>query len=211
MIVDETFGEVTIHPNARIEETAVLIGPCVIHEGAYIGHYAVIGSPAQHHRHYPDGNHHDPVGVMIGDNAIVREHCQVQQGIRGMTYVWDHAYVMAGSHISHDTEIGSYSTVGTNSIFGGHTIVLDHVTFGQNVVTHPWVVIGSRSMIGQGSCVIRDVPPMQKVAGNPARLLGANTGASGAKLDWSMDAVTRLDQKRWQLATERRNKERNTK
>lgn len=209
MIVDARHAAVTIHPDARIESTAVLIGPCVIEAGAYIGHYAVIGSPAQHHDHYPDGPHHDPKGVRVGRGGIVREHCQIQQGVVRTTCVHEGAYVMAGTHVSHDTSIGAYATIGTNSIFGGHTTVLDRVTFGQSVVTHPWVIIGARAMVGQGSCVIRDVAPEQKVAGNPTRLLGANTGAGGGKREWSLDDVLKTDRDSWQRALNERTELRN--
>jgi UDP-N-acetylglucosamine acyltransferase len=204
MIIDQHFGKVSVHPDAHVESTAVLIGPCTIGEGAYVGHYAVIGSPAQHKGHYPDGDHHRPKGVRLGYRAVVREHCQVQQGVKRETAVWQEAYVMAGTHVSHDTIIGAYATIGTNSIFGGHTVVMRDVTLGQKVVTHPWVIIGPHAMVGQGSCVIRDVLPHQKVAGNPARLLGRNTGAGGEKEAWLASAIPSNDRIAWTFAEQHR-------
>lgn len=209
MIIDDTFGPVTIHDGARIESTAVLIGPCRVNDGAYIGHYAVIGSPAQHHGHYPDGEHHKPKGVIVGIKAVVREHCQVQQGVKRITYIEPGAYIMCGSHISHDTIIGMNATIGTNSILGGFTHVMNDVTFGQKVVTHPWLIIGAHCMVGQGACVIRDTEPYQKIAGNPARLLGRNTGAGGEKAEWDWYTVPQRASDDWKLAMMRRDGERN--
>jgi UDP-N-acetylglucosamine acyltransferase len=191
-MIDESHGEVVVHSGAWVEPTAVLIGPCEIKAGAYIGHYCVIGSPAQHHGYYPApiaDSKREHKGVLIQHNAIIREHCQVQQGIQRSTEVGFDSMVMALSHISHDTLIGPDVTVGTNSIFGGFTTVMYGTTLGQKVVTHPWIVIGQHTMIGQSSCVIRDVAPFQKVVGNPARIIGANTGASGEKKEWVEEEV----------------------
>jgi UDP-N-acetylglucosamine acyltransferase len=185
-------GQVIVEAGAHVERTAVLIGPCVIKAGAYVGHHAVIGSPPQHRGHYPSplNGKREYAGVELAEEAVVREHCQVQQGIKRTTWVGYEALVMAMTHVSHDSIVGSKSTIATNSVLGGYTTIMDGVTFGQCVVTHPWNVIGSDAMIGQGSVVIKDVMPLQKMVGNPARLIGANTGPGGEKMDWSEDMVS---------------------
>jgi acyl-[acyl carrier protein]--UDP-N-acetylglucosamine O-acyltransferase len=157
--IDEQHGPVRVEPGAHVENTAVLIGPCYIEKDAYIGHCAVIGSAPQHEGYYPypkDGKVAN-AGVMINRHAVVREHCQV---------------------------VGRWSVLATNTILGGHTMIAPNATFGQAVVTHPWVIIGACAMIGLNSSVIRDVLPFQKVAGSPAKLIGKNTGAGGDKKEW---------------------------
>ena len=184
--IDEQHGPVRVEPGAHVENTAVLIGPCYIEKDAYIGHCAVIGSAPQHEGYYPypkDGKVAN-AGVMINRHAVVREHCQVQQGILAPTMVCANALVMAGSHVSHDSVVGRWSVLATNTILGGHTMIAPNATFGQAVITHPWVIIGACAMISLNSSVIRDVLPFQKVAGSPAKLIGKNTGAGGDKKEW---------------------------
>ena len=83
--------------------------------------------------------------------------------------------LMTGVHIGHDCHVGEGSTIGSHTALGGYTIIGDLVTFGQGVVTHPWIIVGEAAMVGLNSSVIRDVQPFAKVAGSPARLLGSNT------------------------------------
>ena len=112
---------------------------------------------------------------MIGDGACVREFVQVHQGILRRTIVGGDSLLMAGAHIAHDSQLGRGVTMGSFSILGGFTIIDDEATFGQGVVTHPWIIIGERAMVGLNSSVVKDVDPFAKVAGSPARLLGSNT------------------------------------
>jgi len=189
--IDEQHGPVKVDPRAIIENTAVLIGPCQIDKHAYIGHYAVIGSAAQYEGYYPYPKKGKVAnaGVMIGKHAVIREHCQVQQGILAPTIVCANALVMASSHVSHDSFVGRWSILGSKATLGGHTTIASNVRFGQGVVTHPWVIIGAHAMIGLNSSVIDDVLPFQKRAGSPARLIGKNTGAGGDKEEWLESTV----------------------
>lgn len=197
MILDDTHGEITISAGAHIEDSAIIIGPAYIGPDAYIGHGAVIGAPPQYRGVYPSPVSADRAdkGVHISKGACVRELAQVHQGIIDETVIGYDTLIMAGCHIAHDTAIGRDCTIGSFSVFGGHTTVCDRVTFGQGVVTHPWVVIGESAMIGLNSSVINDIAPFQKVAGSPARIIGKNTGASGKKEVWR-DSV--LDAPTWE-------------
>jgi len=53
----------------------------------------------------------------------------------------------------------------------GPVVIEDHVWIGSKAVILPGVRIGSRSTIGAGSIVTRDIPPRCLAAGNPARVL----------------------------------------
>ena len=177
MIIDETHGSVTIGEGCEIADTAILTGPLTIGDRVYIGAYAVIGAPAQHRGSYPCSldSKHRAEGVTIGDGACVREFVQVHQGILRPTIVGGDSLLLAGAHIAHDSQLGRGVTMGSFSILGGFTIIDDEATFGQGVVTHPWIIIGERAMVGLNSSVVKDVDPFAKVAGSPARLLGSNT------------------------------------
>lgn len=202
-------GQVIVEAGARVERTAVLIGPCTIERNAYVGHYAVIGAPPQHHGYYPSPmtGERAEAGVRINRGATVREHSQVHQGILGPTIIDNRALIMAGCHIAHDCFIGQDSTLATNTILGGHTSIDSSVTFGQGVITHPWVIVGYKAMVGLNSSVIKDVLPYQKVAGSPARLIGKNTGAGGEKADWDSGALNAFDVDHWNRLLRQREEE----
>lgn len=169
-------GDVTIEPTAIVEPYAVITGPARIGAEAYIGAHAVIGAPAQHAGSYPSPitGHYQPKGVEIGRGACVREYVTVHQGVVDATIVGKQSLVMAYSHVSHDSVVGACTTLATGTTLGGFTYIGSHVTFGQSVVTHPWVVIGGGSMIGLNSSVLRDVNVFDKVAGCPAKSIGTN-------------------------------------
>jgi len=167
-------GDVKIGKSTLVEPFAIITGPCTIGSDCYIGAGAVIGAAAQHTGSYPHPivGEHEPCGVVIGDGVCIREYVTVHQGLMQSTSIGDRCLLMAGCHVGHDTLIGSDSVVGSFSLFGGFTFVGEHVTFGQGCVTHPWVAIGSGVMVGLNSSVIRDVAPLEKVAGCPAEKLG---------------------------------------
>lgn len=197
MIIDDSHGRVTIRKGAYIEDTAVLIGPCEIGADSYIGHNAIIGAPAQYKGFFPTPvtAERAEAGVIIGNNVTIRELTQIHQGILMPTTVCSLALLMAGCHIAHDSFIGPRVTLGSFTVLGGHTTIDDDATFGQGVVTHPWVIVGEGAMVGLNSSVTKDVLPYQKVAGSPARLLGKNTGAGGDKEAWDESV---LDPQVWE-------------
>lgn len=176
MIIDETDGPVVIGDGCEIFETAILTGPLTIGDDVYIGPYAVVGAPPQHRGSYPCSldSERRLRGVVIRNRACVREFVQVHQGVTSKTIVGEDTLLMAGAHIAHDSQLGSGVTIGSYSLLGGYTIIDDRATFGQGVVTHPWMLIGEGAMIGLNSSVVKDVTPFAKAAGAPARIIGSN-------------------------------------
>lgn len=60
----------------------------------------------------------------------------------------------------------------------GHPITIeDDVWIGGNTIVNPGVTIGSRTIIGSGSVVTRDIPSGVIAAGNPCRVIRAITKA----------------------------------
>jgi UDP-N-acetylglucosamine acyltransferase len=181
----------TIGDDCEIGHGAIIYPGVEIGDNVYVGAYAVVGAPPQHRGSYPapiDGRKHEQ-GVRIGAGACVREFCTVHAGIVAPTMIGEDALVMAYSHIAHDCRVGKRSTLSTGSTLGGFTLIGQDVTFGQGVVTHPWRVIGEGAMVGLNSSVVKDVEPFQKVAGSPARLLGANAHLIGSDT-WSNDLLS---------------------
>lgn len=198
---------ITIGERCVISDGAVIHPNTIIGDEVYIGPYAIIGAPPQHHGSYPAplrGKHHHK-GIEIGSGSCIREFVTVHGGIVEPTRIGEGALVMAYSHVAHDCQLGDGVTLSTNSILGGFTVIDDEVTFGQGVITHPWIIVGESAMVGLNSSVVKDVMPYQKVAGAPARLLGPNTHRY-ADAEWSEMGLGAETWERWGDLLARREK-----
>jgi maltose O-acetyltransferase len=87
------------------------------------------------------------------------------------------ASVKIGSHchLGHYTFVmdnDQHDVVKHTELPPSHPVIIeDHVWIGSKAIILPGVRIGSRSVIGAGSVVTKDIPPRCVAAGNPARVL----------------------------------------
>jgi UDP-N-acetylglucosamine acyltransferase len=191
-----------IHPTAVIEDGANIdpdarIGPfCIVESGAEIGpgcvlesnvrvygqtrlgrdnivcHGATIGSQPQDLSYTPD----KAKPLVIGDGNHFKECVNISHGIKTDhgTRIGDNNYVMAFTHIGHD------SIVGDHNVFATHITVAGHVTIGSRtflsglVAIHQFCRIGDYVMVGGVSGVRQDVPPFAMANGQYARFVGIN-------------------------------------
>ncbi|HEX3966647.1 MAG TPA: WxcM-like domain-containing protein [Edaphobacter sp.] len=102
--------------------------------------------------------------VTVGDRVTIK--CGVQ--------LWD------GTTIEDDVFIGPNATF-TNDPFPrskqypkvfSRTVVKQGASIGANATILPGLTIGERSMIGAGTVITRNVPPLAIVVGNPGRIVG---------------------------------------
>lgn len=71
--------------------------------------------------------------------------------------------------LRHNTTIGNKQLL--DGTFSKSPIIEDNVDIGSNVVILGPIVIGTNSIIGAGSVVVKNVEPNSMVAGNPAKLI----------------------------------------
>jgi len=156
------------HPTAIVESSSIGLGTR-IWAFAHVLPGAVIGA---------DCNICDQTfienDVHIGDRVTIK--CGVQ--------LWD------GITIEDDVFIGPNATF-TNDPYPRskrhsrqivRTIVRKGASIGANATLMPGITVGQQAMIGAGSVVTGDVPPLAIVTGNPARIVGyEGAGAPSAE------------------------------
>lgn len=176
-----------VHPEVRIDESAVVADQCYVGAGAGIGPGAIV-----------EPFSHIGEGVKIGPGAVVGASGQFFKRFGDRMFMMEHAggvwleegvHVLAGAIISkavHSdfTVVGKDSVistkvhvahgcrVGRRCILGGGVQVSGYTTLGDDVRVMPAAVIGSLLRIGDGarietgSVVVRDVEAGASVSGN---------------------------------------------
>ena len=108
--------------------------------------------------------------VSVGARSGIGIRCQ----LHGDVAIGDD--VMMGPETLVYTANHDFSDLSLPMIDQGRTtprpvVIEDDVWIGARVIILPGVTIGTGSVVGAGSVVVRDVPPRSVVAGNPARVV----------------------------------------
>lgn len=192
-----------IHPTAIVEDGAKLgagvqIGPycyvgpnaelgsgTVLHSHAIVKGHTILGENCELDSHAVLGGAPQVIGLaatsesrlIVGNRSVFREHTTVNTGspaVGGITRVGDDCYIMIGSHIAHDCQIGNKVTLANSVALAGHIDVGDNVIFGGMAAVHQFTRIGRNAFIGGGAILVEDVIPFGAVMGNRAKLSGLN-------------------------------------
>jgi UDP-N-acetylglucosamine acyltransferase len=183
----------TIDPTARLAPDAYLapgveVGPGVIIEGpsqigagtrilahAYIGPYttigegnlvgfgAVIGYEPQDYAFQGEESY-----TIIGDHNIIREYATIHRGTKpgSATRVGNHNFLMALSHLAHNSVVGNHVIVVNGALVGGYVEVADRAFISGNCVIHQFCRVGTLSLMRGGARTSRDVPPYSIIDGD---------------------------------------------
>jgi len=203
-----------VSPDARLGE-GVTVGPyAIIEAGAVLGPRCTVGAHAQilaAARLGPDNRigagsiiggdpqdlAFDPATdstAVLGAGNILREYVTVHRGSRpgSATSIGDRNFLMAASHVGHDTRIGHDTVIANNTMLAGHVSVGDRAFVGGGSAIHQFIRLGDLCITQGNSAMSRDVPPFC-VAAQLNRLVGLNVvGLRRA----GHDAATRADIKR---------------
>ncbi|CUU36757.1 MAG: acyl-ACP--UDP-N-acetylglucosamine O-acyltransferase [Fimbriimonadales bacterium] len=166
-----------IGPNVVIDSGTVLGAHVVIEENTFIGkmnsigHGAVLGAPPQDRKFK-----HERTYLRIGDNNLIREYVTIHRasGEGEETVVGNNCFLMAYSHIGHNTRVGDGVVMANSVGISGHCIIEDGANLGGMTGVHQYTRIGRLAMVGGMSRITRDVPPYLMVEGNPAEVHGVN-------------------------------------
>lgn len=126
----------------------------------------------------------EPTGVIIGDNAVIREYVTIHRATNeGFTTIGDNAFLMNYCHIAHNCKVGNNVIMANGSTLAGYVEVGDGAVFGGICVVHQHVRIGRLCMLSGLTGARVDLPPFSMCDGRPAMVRGLNViGMRRAKL-----------------------------
>ncbi len=189
-----------IDPSAKIApgvELApdVLVGPGVIIDGptrigagtrilahAYIGPYttigqdnligfgAIVGYDPQDYAFKGEESY-----TIIGDHNRIREYVTIHRGTTpgSVTRVGNHNFLMALSHMAHNSSLGDHVVVVNGALVGGYVEVADRAFISANCLLHQFIRVGTLAILRGGSKASRDIPPYS-IIDNTHTVMGVN-------------------------------------
>lgn len=181
---DAKIGEgVTIHPFAYIDADVTIGDGCTImpyasiirgtrmgkNNKVYQG--AVIGADPQDFRWKGQKTY-----CFIGDNNVIREQVIINRGITedGGTRIGDGNFIMAETHIGHDSNIIGPCVLGNGVKIAGNVTIDSCTILSSGAMAHENSNIGKWVFIKGGCRVSGNVPPYIIIAHNPATYYGVN-------------------------------------
>jgi UDP-N-acetylglucosamine acyltransferase len=185
-----------IHPKAKLDST-VEVGPyAMIDAGVELGAHCIIGPYAYLTGNTKIGSHNkfhagcvigdapqdlkykgEPTRLRIGDHNVFREHFTVHRSTTadGETVIGSHNFLMACSHVGHNTQVGNHVTMANGALLAGHVIVQDRAFISGNCCVHQFVRVGTLAMMQAGAFIGQDLPPFTTAAHGINELCGLNT------------------------------------
>ncbi|MDM5303323.1 acetyltransferase [Bacillus subtilis] len=105
--------------------------------------------------------------AVIGEGTVIMAGAIIQADAR----IGAHCIINTGAVAEHDNQLSDYVHLSPRVTLSGAVAVQEgaHIGTGANVI--PQLTIGSWSVVGAGSAVIRSIPDRVTAAGAPARII----------------------------------------
>jgi UDP-N-acetylglucosamine acyltransferase len=164
----------SIHPTAIIEEGVQLGAGCVVQAHAIIRKHSVLGDGVVVHPFAVVGGDpqylkFDPAtasGVQIGAGTVIREHVTINRSIHAgkATVVGARCFLMANSHVGHDSVVADDVVLANNVMLAGHVTVGRHTFLGGGAGFHQFCRIGEGVIVSGLARIAQDIPPFAMAA-----------------------------------------------
>lgn len=146
-----------IGPDCRIAAFAVIKRGARLKAGVTVDHFAVVGGAPQ------DLGFDESIesGVVIGEGSTLREGVTVHRSTQPgeFTQVGPEAFLMAYSHVGHDTKVGEKAILANSVLLAGHVDIGSHSFIGGGAAFHQFVRVGEGAMVSGNARIAQDVPP----------------------------------------------------
>jgi UDP-N-acetylglucosamine acyltransferase len=176
-------NNVHVGPHAVIDAEVELGVDCIIGPHVYLTGRTVIGARNQFHAGCVIGDapqdlkyKGESTRVRIGDDNVFREHSTVNRSttVEGETVLGSHNFLMAGSHVGHNSVVGNHVIFANCMALGGYVTVQDRAFISACVVVHQFVRVGTLAMTQGGAALSQDLPPFTVAHNGINRLCGLN-------------------------------------
>lgn len=152
-----------IGPGVVLGERCIVQGHCFLtgdtHLGTenFVGFGSVIGTEPQDFGFDPATSS----GVRIGSRNRLREYVTIHRGTKPgtITEVGDDNFLMAGTHLGHNSRVGNRVIIANNCLLAGYVEIMDGAVLGGGSVFHQFLRVGSLCMTRGGSRFSKDLPP----------------------------------------------------
>jgi UDP-N-acetylglucosamine acyltransferase len=165
-------GAVSIGDESIIGANVVIEGEVIIGRENRIAHGTMIGGEPQD----LSFSSTTPSRVEIGTKNVIREQCTIHRGTAqgSATRIGDENFLMAGTHVGHNCEIGNKVIIANNCLLGGYVSVADGAFLGGGCVFHQFMRVGRLAITQGGSAFSKDIPPFL-IAAERNYVFGLNT------------------------------------
>ncbi len=164
--------QVKLGKNVKLVSQVSIDGHTEIGADCQLYPFVSLGHPPQDFKH-KGGD----VRLIIGERNVFRElvniHPGTDAGVRD-TVIGNDCYMMVGSHLAHEGQMGNNVVVSNGVQIGGSVSIGDHAILGGLSAVHQYTRIGAHAFIGGMATVTTDVIPYGSVVGNAAHLAGLN-------------------------------------
>jgi len=158
----------SIHPTAIVEPGAQLGAGCVVQahaivtqhcvlaDGVVVHPFAVVGGDPQYLKFDPA----TASGVRVGAGTVIREHCTINRSICAgkSTTIGARCFLMANSHVGHDSDVADDVVLANNVMLAGHVSVGGNTFLGGGAGIHQFCRIGEGVMVSGLSRIAQDIP-----------------------------------------------------
>lgn len=137
------------------------IGPhTTIGEGNLIGFGAIVGYDPQDYAFQGEESY-----TIIGDHNLIREYVTIHRGTKPgtATRMGNHNFLMATSHMAHNSSLGNNVVVVNGALVGGYVEVADRAFVSANCLLHQFIRVGTLVMMRGGARASRDLPPYANI------------------------------------------------
>jgi UDP-N-acetylglucosamine acyltransferase len=149
-------GPSRIGPGTRILAHAYIGPHTTLGAGNLIGFGAIVGHEPQDYAFTGEESY-----TIIGDHNIIREYATIHRGTKpgSATRMGNNNFIMALSHLAHNSQLGNNVIVVNGALVGGYVEVADRAFISANCVIHQFCRVGALALMRGGSRTSRDVPP----------------------------------------------------